>query len=98
MNNTSKILVWQSYGDITLYDVTEQEKFKKVIIEILDCLGNWGIEDFIEKYRVETRKAPYYPDLVNIFDIIVDQIDPGSDTDGFEKLFITKLNTLWYNN
>lgn len=40
-----EVFVWKWYGEINIYDVSNFEKAKSVVQNILDCMGNWGEQD-----------------------------------------------------
>lgn len=44
-----EVFVWKGYGEINIYDVSNFEKAKSVVLNILNCMEDWGVldEDFI---------------------------------------------------
>lgn len=85
-----QVLVWKAYGDIEVYDVSTPEKFKKQIVDMIDCVGGWGIEEEIELVESHIEKHPEnMKELNRAFNTLVNAIGEGSDC--FEKIFITRL-------
>lgn len=85
-----QVLVWKSYGDISVHDVSTPEKFKNQIFDMIDCVGGWGIEKEIELVESHIEKHPEdMKELRRAFNTLVNAIGEGADN--FEDIFITEL-------
>lgn len=89
---TMKILVWKSYGDIRVYDVSTYEKLLGQIEKIIKCIDGWGMEEDVAVVRKKIEDHPDdYKQLVNAFGWLSDAINPASDNDAFEYLSIQEM-------
>jgi len=82
-----KILIWKSYGEIVVYDISTPEKFELKLLDIISCLDGWGLDEDIttvKKYMEQTKYSL-------AFDWLRDAIDPSYDLDQFEHLEISAL-------
>lgn len=48
-----EVFVWKGYGEINIYDVSNFEKAKSVVLNILGCMENWEVldEDFVSMLK-----------------------------------------------
>ena len=85
-----KVMVWKSYGDISVYDVSTPEKLIEQISNIIACVEDWGLDKKIKLVKDHIEKHP--EDMVELrraFNTIKNAIGTGDDN--FEDLFITDL-------
>jgi hypothetical protein len=86
-----KILIWKSYGDIRVYDVSTPEKLKVQIENAIECLDGWGLEKEIILVEKHIEKYPdNLTELMKAFNTIRNAINPGSE-DMFEQFYIDDL-------
>lgn len=85
-----KVLVWKSYGNIDVYDVSTPEKLREQIVTIIGCLDGYGLEKNIKLVQDHIEKHPDdHTELRRAFNTIKNSV--GYDDDNFEYLFLTDL-------
>ena len=87
-----KVLVWKSYGDITVYAADTAEQVRFVVEQMLSCVEGWGsymdnITNIVRKNL--TKYAGDRTKIVGCFEQLRDAIGDGADQ--FEYLDITNM-------
>lgn len=85
-----KVLVWKSYGDISVYDVSTPDKLKEQITTMIACVDGWGLDKQVKLVESHMEKHP--EDIVELrraFNTMKNAIGTGDDN--FEDIFITEL-------
>jgi hypothetical protein len=85
------VLVWKSYGDISVYDVSTPEKLKALIHMMLDCIEDWGLEKTVQIVEENIEAHPNDFKVLNkCFNSICNAVGVGSH-ELFEAILITEI-------
>jgi hypothetical protein len=85
-----KVLVWCSYGNTSVYDISTPEKFKSVIEKIISAVSDWEIEAVPRIEQHIDKHKDNWDEIKRAFNTLRDNIAPGSH-ESCEEMSVTVL-------
>lgn len=87
-----KILIWEAYGEVDVFDISTPEKSLAVINDIIACLEHWGFDNTIARCeKMIDEDGDNMKTLYRVISILTNAIQPHCSIDSFERLYITEL-------
>ena len=94
-----RVLVWQSYGEIDVYDISTIEQILAISQDVISCLDGWGVEEQIQEHKDEVKEeldktiVLENATVINIYKSIKFLLSNvgASDHEAFEKFQMKEL-------